>query len=86
MGSISGLGRSPGVGNGKPLQYSFLGNPMDRGDLRAIVHGVTEGSDTTEQLNNCHLGSYGSSMPLGIKVDSLGFAIYIYFVSESPRT
>ena len=31
MGSILGLGRSPGEGNGNPLQYSFLGNPMDRG-------------------------------------------------------
>ena len=31
MGSISGLGRSPGKGNGNPLKYSFLENPMDRG-------------------------------------------------------
>ena len=31
MGSIPGLGRSPGEGNGNPLQYSCLGNPMDRG-------------------------------------------------------
>ena len=67
VGSISGLGRSPRVGHGNPLQYSPLGNPTDRGDLRATVHGVTGGSDTTEQLNTCHLGSYGSSMPLSIK-------------------
>ena len=40
-GSISGLGRSPGEGNGNPLQYSCLGNPMDRGVWRAIVHDVT---------------------------------------------
>jgi len=39
-GSIPGLGRSPGEGNGNPLQYSCLGNPMDRGALKAIVHGV----------------------------------------------
>ena len=32
-GSISALGKSPGEGNGNPLQYSCLGNPMDRGDL-----------------------------------------------------
>ena len=39
-GLISGLGRSPGEGNGNPLQYSSLGNPMDRGAWRPIVHGV----------------------------------------------
>ena len=40
MGSISGLGRCPGEGNGNPLQYSCLGNPMDRGAWWAVVHGV----------------------------------------------
>ena len=39
VGSISGLGRSPGEGNGNPLQYSCLGNPMDRGVWQATVHG-----------------------------------------------
>ena len=42
VGSIPGLGRSSGVGNGNPLQYSFLENPMDRGAWRATVHGVTK--------------------------------------------
>ena len=41
-GSIPGLGRSPGEGNGTPFQYSFLGNPMDRGTWWAIVHGVAK--------------------------------------------
>ena len=40
-GSILDLGRSPGEGNGNPLQNSCLGNPMDRGTLGATVHGVT---------------------------------------------
>ena len=40
QGSIPGLGRTPGVGNGYPLQYSFLENSMDRGAWRATVHGV----------------------------------------------
>ena len=40
-GSIPGSGRSPGEGNGKLLQYSCLGNPMDRGAWQATVHGVT---------------------------------------------
>ena len=42
MGSMPGSGRSPGGGNGTPLQYSCLGNPMDRGTWRATVHGVTK--------------------------------------------
>ena len=41
-GLIPGLGRSPGEGNGNPLQYSCLGNPMDRGAWRATVHGVAK--------------------------------------------
>ena len=51
LGSIPGLGRSSGEGNGNPLQHSCLGNPMDRGAWWAIVHGVTKESDTTEQLS-----------------------------------
>ena len=39
-GSIPGLGRSPGEGNGNPLQYSCLENPMERGAWRGAVHGV----------------------------------------------
>ena len=46
-GLMPGSGRSPGEGNDNPLQYSCLGNPMDRGAWWAIVHGVTKESDTT---------------------------------------
>ena len=42
MGSIPGLGRFPGGGNGIPLQYSCLENPTERGDWQAAVHGVTK--------------------------------------------
>ena len=42
LGWISELGRSPGGGNGNPLQDSYLGNPMDRGAWRATVHGVAK--------------------------------------------
>ena len=52
MGSIPGLGRSSGVGNGNPLQYSCLENPMDRGAWRATVHGVAKETDTTEHIIN----------------------------------
>ena len=44
---IPGLGRSPGEGNGNPLQYSLLGNPMDRGAWLATVQGVAKESDMT---------------------------------------
>ena len=52
LGSIHGSGRSPGEGNGNPLQYSWLGNPMDRGAWWATVHGVEKESDRTWQLNS----------------------------------
>jgi len=42
MGSVPGLGRFPGVGNGNLLWYSCLEHPMDRGARQAIVHGATE--------------------------------------------
>ena len=50
LGSIPGSGRSPGEGNGNPLQYSCLENPMDRGAWQATPMGSQE-SDTTEQLS-----------------------------------
>ena len=49
-GSIPGSGRSPGGGNGNPLQYSCLENPMARGAWRATVHGIAE-SDMTAWLS-----------------------------------
>ena len=48
MGLIPGSGRSPGVGNGNPLQYSCLEESMDRGARQVAVHGAVE-SDTTER-------------------------------------
>ena len=46
-GLIPGSGRSPGEGNGTPLQYSCVENSMDRGTWQATVHGVTKDLDTT---------------------------------------
>ena len=42
MSLIPGPGRSPGVGNGNPLQYACLENPMDRGAWQVIVHRVAQ--------------------------------------------
>ena len=52
VGSVTGLERSPGEGNANPLQYSCLGNPIDRGAWQATVHEAAKESDTTQQLNN----------------------------------
>ena len=51
MSSIPGLGRSPGRGNGYPLQYSCLENSKDRGAWWATDYGVTE-SDTAEAIEH----------------------------------
>ena len=61
-GSIPGSGRSPGEGNGNPLQYSCLENSMDRGAWQATVHGVTKSwtrlSDS-RQDHICRMGCRG---------------------------
>ena len=67
-GSIPGLGRSPGGGNGNPLQYSCLGTPMDRGAWQARVHGVEKEWDATERLNNNNIGIH-------VCHDSPGFSL-----------
>ena len=59
QGSIPGSGRSPGEGNGTPLQYSWLENPMDGGAWSAAVHGVTKSwtrlSDDTHLTNGTEI-------------------------------
>ena len=52
MGSIAASERSPEEGNGNPLQFSCMGNPMNRGDWWSIAHGVAKERDMTQQLNN----------------------------------
>ena len=51
VGSIPGLGRSPGEGHSNPLQYSCLENPMDRGAWRATVHRVAKSQTQLKQLS-----------------------------------
>ena len=54
-GSLPGSGRSPREGTGNLLQYSCLGNPMDRGAWQAYSHWGHKESDVTERLNNSSL-------------------------------
>ena len=55
-GSVPGSGRSPGEGNGNPLQYFCSENPMDRGVWWAIVHGVAKELEMTEHTHACPMG------------------------------
>ena len=57
LGLIPGLGRSPGEGNGNPLKYSCLENPMDRGSLVGYSPWGHKESDTTERLHFSELNS-----------------------------
>ena len=50
MGSVSGLGRSPGGGHSNSLKYTHLGNPMGRGAWQATVQGVTESQIQSTQV------------------------------------
>ena len=54
MGSVPGLGRSPGEGNGNPPQYSCLENPMDAGAWKATVHGVAKSQTRMNDFTSLH--------------------------------
>ena len=62
LGSIPGLGRSPGEGNGNPLQYSCLENPMDGGAWWATVHGVPKSGTRLNDFTSTST-SRGSKTP-----------------------
>ena len=55
LGLIPVSGRSPGEGNGNPLQYSCLENPMDRGAWWAAVHGVTKSQTQLSNFTSLHM-------------------------------
>ena len=62
VGPVPGSGRSPGEGNGNPLQYSCLENPMDRGAWQAADHRVAKESDMIYQLNKNNKGMMVTSI------------------------
>ena len=76
VGSITGLGRSPGERNGNSLQCSCLGNPMDRGAWRARVHGAAKELDTTWHLNS-------NSNILTWLLDIFHYAKILFFKEEA---
>ena len=59
-GSIPGSGRSPGEGNGNPLQYSFLENPIDREAWQATVHEVTKSQKQPSNFTHFQMRGEGS--------------------------
>ena len=79
LGPIPGLGRSPEGGHGNPLQYSWLGNLMDRGAWRAAVHGVTKSWTCLRQLSTArwliHRGQ--NSVNKGIHLNTWGVSATI---------
>ena len=70
LGSIPGLGRSTGEGNGNPLQYSCLENPKDGGAQQATVHGITKSwtrlSDLTSMRDCNYFGGSGDNITLNL--------------------
>ena len=76
-GLIPGLAKSPGEGNGYSLQYSCLGNPMDRGVWRAPVHGVTK--SRTQLSMHTHNALYGSEF---IRLNSVPLYVHTTFCSS----
>ena len=62
MGLITGSGRSPGGGNGNPLQYFYLGNPMDRGTWWTAVHGVSQSWTQLSMRTHAHAHTLALSL------------------------
>ena len=69
--SIPGMGRSPGVGNGNPLQYSYLENSMDRGAWQATAHGVVKSRARLSTYAHTHSHKH-------IPLKSLPFLLHKY--------
>ena len=81
LSSIPGSGRSPGGGNGNPLQYSCLENSMDRGAWCPTVRGVAKESDTTEHTHTHHK----NYLPCLAVIVEDGYYYYLCFTKEEMK-
>ena len=82
LGSIPGSGRSPGEGNGNPLQYSCLENPMDGGAWWATVHGVTKSQTRLSDFTPAHkyTHTHTHTHTVGKKGKSVCYLILLLFL------
>ena len=78
LGSVPGSGGAPGEGNGYPLQYCCLKNPMDRGAWQATVHGIAE-SDRTEQRTLLPLTTQNPTGVIRNFHDISSFILRVYY-------
>ena len=83
MGSVPRLGRSPGEGNGNPLHYSCLENPVDKGAWRATVYGVAKTHDWSDlaRAQHKHSNSMLDILKLFSKVVTPFYTLFI-FIAE----
>ena len=86
QGSIPGLGRSPGEGNGSPLQYSCMENPMDRGAWQAIVHGVVKSRTRLSDFTHFRLWRVQQPFFILSQLYPFGIKLVIFCCCNSLKT
>ena len=84
VGSTLGLKRCPGVGNGKPLQYSCLENPTDRRVWQAIVHGVSKSRTRLSAQTHIHTWKYWKYEYWSIPPRFLALSLFSSVVQPCP--
>ena len=79
VGSIPGLGRSPGGGHGNPLLYSCLENPMDRETWQAAVHRVAQSRTWLKQISTANTDQVQLNKNWGVREKNQGISKVLYF-------
>ena len=85
LGLIPGSGRSPGEGNGNPLQYSYLENPMDRGAWWATVHGVSKSRTRLSNFTFTFTFISEFSKVTGYKINTQKSLAFLYANNEKSE-